>query len=318
MTVLDCLLGESRLLSDRSRGPLSLRDGVIEDRTGVGDGVGRSREDGTVEGWPRGEGPAKGTAEARPRGGEGVGEVSARILDPKDLTGEGDARRRLPEVRRGEGLPNTSSFSSGTDLGLCRVVPSASFNRSPEGMRLADDKKGDLETYSFLARRPRPVDVFAVLLAALASGLSFSLVPDTFLSLPLVGNAIFRSEETLRVPFSADPGLLFPELGVREPDRTRADEALAVIPRPMAAFGVAAAPKAFSGEAPSDRTALRSWMIESAFVGSTQMPAACWPCTVTGDLNGELDTSEFFVTCLKDELVRRGDTAELRVDGDVT
>lgn len=43
---------------------------------------------------------------------------------------------------------------------------------------------------------------------------------------------------------------------------------------------------------------------------STSSPAACLPWSVVGDLNGDFETSEFFVTCLNELLVRLGPPSE--------
>ena len=92
-----------------------------------------------------------------------------------------------------------------------------------------------------------------VRLADRTSGESFSFEPETTLS-PLTflstdGNATFRSDDTRRVPFKADPLLD----GVRLVER-----GFAMIPSPIAAFGVEATPLAFSGEAPNGRACRRS------------------------------------------------------------
>jgi len=79
------------------------------------------------------------------------------------------------------------------------------------------------------------------------------------------------------------------------------------MPSPMAAFGVDDTPVAFSGDAPSARAgARRSWITLLSLFAS-YIPAACCPCTVVGDLKGELETSEFFETCLNELELRRGE-----------
>jgi hypothetical protein len=107
-------------------------------------------------------------------------------------------------------------------------------------------KKGDLLTRLPSASPLRPMLCLGVLLTYLASGLSFSLLPETFLSLEtllspaMVGNATFRSLETLLEPDAA---------GIRSPLAIRG-LTLADMPSPIAAFGVDATPVAEEGDIP--------------------------------------------------------------------
>jgi len=85
----------------------------MDDLAGVGVGVVMSRE---LEVWPRGDGlPELDARPCTPRGGDGAGDP-APLPEMKCL--EGEARRLLPEERRGEGEEKTSSFSIGNDFGL--------------------------------------------------------------------------------------------------------------------------------------------------------------------------------------------------------
>lgn len=143
----------------------------------------------------------------------------------------------------------------GIVLGL-GPTPDRLSRRSPEGI-LLELRKGDLETYSFFASRPRPMlgrpDFFPE--SPRASGESFSLLSDTevFRSTLEGGMKTLRSVDTRLVPFNADP----------DPLDDRDGRLVAEIPNPMAALGVAAAPAAFSGDAPKALEALFSWMIVS-------------------------------------------------------
>lgn len=234
------------------------------------------------------------------RVGEGVAEVlRGRYVD-------GDALR-LPETL-GEGDPKTSSFSRGNDRGLgwvglslARAAPS--FERPPEGTR----RNGDLLTYSLRARPLSPMLCRGTRLPGRMSGLSFSLLPETTLSPEVLlspfpvtaGKATrVRSAETRLVPDTADP-LAPPPLADRDVERGLA---VADMPNPILAFGVDATPEAVTGASPIARfPPPRSCMtLSSACVRPTE-PLDC--------LNGEFDTREFFVTCLKLELVRRGEAA---------
>jgi len=159
-------------------------------------------------------------------------------LDP------GDTRRFPAEALRGEGDENTSSRSIGIVFGLGlfglstdRLLAIAA-NVCPEvllELLIPSAKNGDLVTKFPLANPFKPILVLGTL--DLTSGLSFSLLPDTFLVDPAdtflspvaVGKATFpRSFETFLVPATAAPlrGLL------------------ALIPSPIAALGVAADPVA--------------------------------------------------------------------------
>lgn len=200
-----------------------------------------------------------------PRGGEGVGDTS-----DNRVVGEGETRRLESEVLRGEGDPNTSSDSIGIVFGLGPTPVKLSL-LSPDGT-LFEMTNGDLETYSFFANLPRPILGRAVFfpLPSRTSGESFSLLPETLLSPEtrrsrLVGGmTTFLSEETLLVPFNADPD----PLGVLVDGRLVAD-----MPNPMAALGVEAAPTAFSGDAPITLEALFS--CRTSCLLSFQIPAAC-------------------------------------------
>lgn len=235
----------------------------------------------------------------------------------RKLVGEGDTRRRLPDVRLGDGEEKTSSFSTGIVLGegllgLSMTLFVEADRPPPEGIRLVVCRNGLRLTNSPFARPFNPIEALGVLFPHRKSGLSFSLLAETFLSPPdallspdTVGKATFFSLDTLLVPLIADP------LGVRLADLGRC----AVIPSPIAVLGVDDIPTAFSGDCPSCLNDRRSCMTRSFPVKSTCKPRDCCPCTVSGLLNGELDTKEFLVTCLKLDDDRLGEALVLKCSG---
>lgn len=274
----------------------------MEDLTGVGEGEASAYEAGASEcPLPRGEGDTPDPKVGwMGRVGEGVADVlRVRYVD-------GDAFRRPDAL--GDGDEKTSSFSTGKDLGLAcvglslaRAAPS--LERPPDGTR----RKGDLLTYSLRARPLSPMLCRGTRLPDRMSGLSFSLLPETtrspeaLLSPPpaTAGKATFvRSAETRLVPDTADP-LAPPPLADRDVERGLA---VADMPNPILAFAVDATPEAVTGASP---IALlpppRSCMTLSSAEVSPADPLDC--------LKGELETREFFVTCLKLELVRRGEAS---------
>lgn len=279
--------------------------------------------DGVVDVKPSGDGPFAPEVDeveiaCTPRGGEGVGEA----FDPGMRCFEGELELLPPELLRrpidsrfevglGLGDPKTSSFSTSPppDFGLCWLGLS---RLSPDGTRRTD-RKGDFETYAFLSKPFKPtLDRGAfIALDDRASGESFSFVPDVFLSPSacLSIEACLLSLETRLVPLSAEPEL--DPLGVRDllADRGWVTGRPIPMPKPIAAFGVGLTPVAFSGETPRARAgARRSCMTAfSLSMFASYTPAACCPCIVVGDLKGELDTSEFFETCLNELELRRGE-----------
>jgi hypothetical protein len=221
-----------------------------------------------------------------------VGEVlRVRNLD-------GDARLLLAD---GEGEEKRSSFSRGIDLrlgwvGLSFALVEAALDSPPDGTLL----KGDLLTYSFLANPFKPILWRGTRFPEdRISGLSFSLLPETTLSPETLlspdaeGDALVRSVETLRTPM-----LDLPPLADRDAERGLA---FAEIPNPILAFGVEATPEAEVGASPIPLRPARSCMTLSS--------AGLSPAGVVDCLKIELETSEFLVTCLKLELVRRGDAS---------
>ena len=119
------------------------------------------------------------------------------------------------------------------------------------------------------------------------------LSPDTLLSPEADGDALLRSVETRRTPI-----LDLPPLADRDAERGLA---LAEIPNPILAFGVDATPEAEAGASPIPLRPARSCMTLSSAEFNPEGAADC--------LKIELETNEFLVTCLKLELVRRGDAS---------
>jgi hypothetical protein len=165
----------------------------------------------------------------------------------------------------------------------------------PDGTRL----NGDLLTYSFRASPFKPILCLGTFLPDRTSGLSFSLLPETTLSPEALrsevegGVAPVRSEDALLVPVDD----LVP-LAERDAERALA---VAEIPKPILAFGVDATPAADAGASPIPLLPARSCMTLSSAEFRLVDPDDC--------LNIELDTREFLVTCLKLELVLRGDAS---------
>lgn len=117
-----------------------------------------------------------------------------------------------------------------------------------------------METYAFFSSPFKPMlarGSFFPLDVTL--GVSFSLVPDGRLSadVRLSTETVRFSLDTRLVPCKADP--LDPPLGLRDLliDLGVVDGRPMPIPNPMAAFGVAPIPVAFSGDTPNPRAGAR-------------------------------------------------------------
>jgi len=213
------------------------------------------------------------------------------------LNFEGEARLF---AATGEGDEKISSFSTGIDFGLgCVGLSFALLDGEPDNPPDGTRRKGDLLTYSFRARPFKPILWRGTRFPDRISGLSFSLLPETTLSPDILlselgGVGFVRSADTFLVVPEED----LPPLADLDVER---DFAVAEIPSPILAFGVDATPEAEAGASPIPLLPALSWITLSSAEFSPGVALDC--------LKIELETSEFFVTCLKLELVLLGDAS---------